>query len=262
MQAPAGKAAEEGEPAQCTRSSSPAAPQPGAPLFTPVKLEAEEPAAINLSGDDFEEVEVKVEPPLPDRIGPQQISLYTPKRLRRSNNELGTAHIDKPTFSEPEISDGGSRIVFAVCIDDESIDAGTYTGQVQIGGPLGSTRTAATITVNKKDSGLFWFGVAVALLIAVVLSYLRALKVAKDKLPESDTEPWKKAWAATWRDPWLAVSTVGGLVVAFVGMWQIFAKDPAWGASGMSSFFALVGTMLSATGLAAFASSILPSKDP
>lgn len=244
------------EPTECTRASSPTALRPAAPLLTPVKLEAEEPGTINLSGDDFEEVIVKVEPPLPDRVEPRNLSLYTPTRPRRTNSELGTAHIDRPTFSEPEISDGGSRIVFTVCIDDESVEAGTYTGQVQIGGPLGATRTAATITVNKKDSALFWVGVAAALLLALALSCLRAAKIAKDKLPENEEGAWKKAWATTLKDPWLLFSTAAALAVAFVGMWEIYSKDVAWGASGFSAFIALLGTALSAAGLSAFASSL------
>src|SRR5689334_8119344 len=219
--------ADEGENPDCPRQSAPTAPQAGQPVRTPVELSIlEAPEPINLGSEDFEEVVVKADPPLEEAIGPEQISLFSPKSPRRTGSSLETAHLDKPTFSEPEIFSEGERIAFTVCVPDKSVDAGSYTGQVLIGGPKGVKGTAATITVNEKNKTLFLIGVIVGLLLAAALSYLRALKANRDKLAADVAKPWRAAWSKTWNDPWLVVITLAALGAAYFGMQKIYAKDP------------------------------------
>jgi hypothetical protein len=243
------------EGVKCPRRSSATAPEPGKPLSTPVELSVlEPPEPINLGGEDFEQVVVKASPPLGENVKPGQIVLYSPKSPRRSGSTLETEHLEMPTFSEPEIFEG-ERITFSVCVGDKSVDAGTYTGQVLVGGPKGVKGTAVTLTVNEKDESLFWIGVIIGLAGAVILSYLRAWKAAKDKLGDGGT--WGTAWSNTWKDPWLLVITIGAVIVAYIGMQKIYANDPAWGAEKTGAVIALLGAMGSATGLSSFFSTFV-----
>jgi hypothetical protein len=210
---------------------------------------------VNLGGDDSLDIVVNAEPPLPASVTPDQISLNSPTRPRRTNDNLATVYLDRPTFTEPQISNHGGAITFTACIADTSVDAGTYTGQVIVGGPEGVQASGVTITVNDKNATMFWVGFALALLIGALLSCLRAAKAEKDKQRGEVRGPWKAAFKAALRDRWLIVSTVFALAAAAAGMLKIYLDDPAWGADWIGGVIALFGTMLSVTGLSTFASS-------
>jgi hypothetical protein len=191
---------------------------------------------------------------LPNGITPQQISLYAPQRPARSNTTLPTEHLDRPTFSNPDISEDREEINFTVCFEDDSVAAGTYTGQVQVGGPRGVSDAAVTFTVNKKNEKWFCLGFAIALLITAVVFILRAVLAERDKHPRTG---WLKLSLKAISDWRLVLALFVGLGAAGYAMWEIWDKDPAWGADPAASAFALIGTALSATGIAAFASSVL-----
>lgn len=250
---------------RCVRQSSPDAPQPGQPLTKPVEFSViKEPQPINLENENFEQVVVKANPPLDkatsEKITGAQISLYSAKTPQRVSETLGTAHLDEPRFSEPQIYKG-KRISFDVCFDDDSVEAGAYTGEILVSGPEGVAETSVTVILNEKDESQFWIGVVIAIGLALILFTLQALKAARDKLPKSATKPWRKARKALFKDLWFVVPALVGIGAAFVVMWQIFEKDPTWGASKWGATFALVGTGLSAMGISSFLSSLKPKAD-
>ncbi|HEX5763874.1 MAG TPA: hypothetical protein VFY04_12240 [Solirubrobacterales bacterium] len=223
------------------------------------------PEPINLGDENYEQVIVKANPPLNKEVTTEQatgaqISLYSAKTPQRVSETLETAHLDEPTFSEPQVYQG-RRISFFVCFEDDSVEAGAYSGEVLIGGPEGVSDASVNVIVNKKDPGWFWLGVGTAFVLALALFAGQALKAAKDKLPKSTRRPWRKAAQALRKDPWFVVPAAVGIGSAFLVMWQLFEKDPTWGASRWGAAFALAGTGLSAMGISSFLASLKPKSD-
>jgi hypothetical protein len=224
---------------------------------------------LNLGGNsDTGSIDITVgaSPVLPESATPDQITLEVPKRFKRSGDKAETEFIDLLQFSTPRIINRGSLIGFSLCVDPDHLEAGSYVGQVIVGGPVGVEPATLAVTVNKQNGTLFWVGWAAAGLLAGVLLLLQAARTPYDEYVKKNTggntKP-KKLWKAIKET---VVDVMGfvlpaliGIALALAAMYQIYAGDPAWGADSLSSVIALVGTAITAAGLGAFISSIRKS---
>lgn len=233
--------------------------QSGEKLATPVTLESEGPAdPINmggLRGTGMTDITVNASPPLPQSVSPEEITIEAPKRIARNESGLSTAYLPDPTFSKPRIIEHGKVIAFTMCVDASEASAGSYVGQIIVGGPEGIKPATVAVTLKAKDSELFTFGIVLAGILALALLAIRSIKMDYEKLGEPKTL-WP-AVVATAKDIlrfW--VPTVFAIGAAVVAMIQVYDSNVAWGADTTASLIALGGTAVSAAGVGSFLSSL------
>jgi hypothetical protein len=234
----------------------------GQPVNPPVTLESTGPAdPINmggLRGVGTTDIAVTATPALPPSVTPDQITLEIPKRPERSGATLNTAYLPSPTFSRPRILEEGKIIAFTMCLDASHTGAGSYVGQVIIGGPEGVQPTTVAVTLNAKNHTAYLIGLILAAVAALVLLFLRGVKLGYDTLTEgSNAQRVRTAAGNTLKDPFgFWVPTVIGIGAAVFAMAQVYDSNVSWGADTVSSLIALGGTAISAAGLGTFLSSL------
>lgn len=213
---------------------------------------------MNLGGNDDTgsvDITVTASPALPRRVTSDQITIEMPQRPKRIGEKLETEFIDDLAFSAPRIIQRGKLVAFSYCVDGSGIEAGTYVGQLIVGGPEGVEPATLAVTVNRKDGVWFWIGWVGAGLLAFALLALR--DVTSKSKSEQGSKKWNKALRKTLRDYggfW--GPTVIGVGAALAAMYQVYAGDVSWGADPLSSILALAGTAISAAGLGTFISSV------
>jgi hypothetical protein len=149
-----------------------------------------------------------------------------------------------PSFGTPTIINGRREIQVLTCIDASGAEAGTYTGQISLNGPVGFTGATVTTTINAKNEVGFWLGLLFVLVVAGIVLWF--LKVDK----ELKTLPQKL----------VAIGVSAAL--AGVAMWSIYDKDPAWGADIVTNLIALAGTGFGAIGIGSLVSPIVKKATP
>lgn len=216
----------------------------------------------SLRGVGETDITVSASPALPKTVTPRDITLAVPKRFERSGTGLSTAYLAEPTFSRPRILAQGKLIAFTLCEDASDINAGSYVGQVIVGGPPGVQSATVAITLNAKNESFFRWGIGLAALLAFGLLFLRGFKVNFDTRKSDDTlqaaeKTPTKAAAVTVKDYlgfW--APTLIGVGGAIAAMLSVYDADVSWGADTVSSGLALGGTAISAAGLGTFLSSL------
>jgi len=248
---------------RCTRQVEP--PGSTGTVEPQVSFETDGPAnPMNmggLRGTGMTDIAVTATPPLPESITSQDITVAVPQRFARSGTGLSSSYLPDPTFTPPQILEHGKLVAFTLCVDASRVEAGSYVGQVIVGGPRGVQPTTIAITLNAKNEGAFIIGLVIALVIAALLMLARgmssnyvkptsrgfklAFASALNALEETATE-----WFGFW------TSAVIGIVAAGVAMLQVYDSNPSWGADTISSLIALGGTAISAAGVGTFVSSM------
>jgi hypothetical protein len=215
-----------------------------------------------LRGTGQTDITVSASPPLPAGVTPREISLQVPKRFARIQTGLSTGYLPYPTFSSPRILEGGKLIAFTLCVDASHISAGSYVGQVIVGGPPGVQPATVAITLNARDEGAFRLGIILALILAFLMLLLRGIKVNYQQPPANATMGTRldkvgKAALATATDPlgFWAPSLIA-LGAAFAAMLQVYDSNVSWGADTIASLLALGGTAIAAAGVGTFLSSL------
>jgi hypothetical protein len=246
----------------CSRSVE---PPPSTAKTKPISLEADGPAnPMNmggLRGTGMTDIAVTATPPLPASVTSADITIALPQRFARSGSGLTSSYLPEPTFSPPRILEHGKVIAFTLCIDADQVEAGSYVGQVIVGGPEGIQPATIAITLNAKDEKEFVLGTIGAIVIAFVLMLLRGVSGNYDK-QGNEAKDIGKAFHETLTEYfgfWTA--TVIGVGAAFVAMLQVYDSNASWGADTISSLIALGGTTIAAAGVGTFVSSI-HSKQP
>lgn len=180
--------------------------------------------------------------PLPKQLRPEQIAFEA--LLSRSGESLESTDFADPTFTMPKISADRRTVVFSACFDGSGISAGKYVGAINVSGPVGLGAASINVTVNAKDSELFTFGLVAAILIAFVLLLVKDAAAA---LPDKDGK-WRQAWLVPLGDPRWWVMTLAALGAAFGSLYTVYEADPSWGATGLGSVWALIGSGFAAIG--------------
>lgn len=210
-----------------------------------------------LRGTAMDDITVTASPALPKNFNPKQITLDVPKRFARSGATISTSYLNWPTFTTPRILEHGKLIAFTMCLDATDIEAGSYIGQVIVGGPEGIQSTTVTVTLNAKNNYLFLAGIVLAGLIAFLLLSARSIKVRYDAEGKDTHEKFDKSLQATLKDVmgfWLpSLFAIGAAVIAMV---TVYDSSPAWGADSATSLIALGGTAISAAGVGTFLSTL------
>jgi len=173
----------------CPRSIG-SASGPMATIKPKVALSASGPAeAINIGGArgiGTTDITVTASPALPSSVTPEQITLDIPKRFVRTGQGLPPVYLPNPTFSMPRILEHGTLVAFTLCVDASKISAGSYIGQVIVGGHPGIQPATVAITLNAKDEVEFIVGLVLAAIAAFLLLVLRGMKVNLDKLKATE----------------------------------------------------------------------------
>jgi hypothetical protein len=192
-------------------------------------------------------VTLKASPPLPESVKPGQLeldSLIPMKRIGASN--LESTRLKFPRLIRPRILAHGERISFGVCVNAAGGKPGTYTGQVEVNGPVGLAPFQLTQTAQLKSKVFGGFGLFFTL--ALVLA---AIFVWRKIGHETSATRGRKFRAQ------LAVMSIS-VGAAGYAMWKIYAETPDWGADWFASLAALVAAAFTAggigTGVAALAS--------
>jgi hypothetical protein len=210
----------------------------------------------SLRGIGTTDITVSAAPALPKTVTPQDITLDVPKRFGRNGTGLSTAYLPEPTFSTPRILEQGKLVAFTLCEDVSNVSAGSYVGQIIVGGPPGVEPATVAVTLNAKDAWLFDVGLGLAIILAFALLFLRGVKVNVDKPAVGATPPGRAA-VATLKDPlgfWAPTAIAIGAAVA--AMLQVYDANASWGADTVASLLALGGTAIAAAGLGTFLSSL------
>lgn len=210
-----------------------------------------------LRGTGSTDIAITASPALPETVSSEDITVDIPKRFARTGPGLTTQYLPEPEFSKPRILQHGTLIAFTLCVDASHIDAGSYVGQVIVGGPAGVQPATVAITLNAKDETKFIVGMVLAGIIAFGLLFFHGVKVRRDKQPAGTTNPVTKALGETVTDIvgfW--APTVIAIGAALVAMLQVYDSSVSWGADSTSSLIALGGTAISAAGLGTFLSSL------
>ncbi len=212
---------------------------------------------INMSdtqGIGVTELVVGASPALPSKVKPRQITLTVPKRLERTGSNLSSEYLRPPTFSRPRILENGKLVAFRLCENVTGAQAGSYIGQVIVGGPNGVQPATIAITVNAKNQTFFWIGLCGAILLAFALLLAQAADKRQSKDGGRDfLRPCGEALSDAWGF-WLP--TLVAIGAAVVAVFQVWDSTLAWGADTGASLIALGGTALSAAGIGGFLSSI------
>jgi hypothetical protein len=241
--------------------SAPATAAAPAPEVKPtVALSSSGPAEPmnmgGLRGTGTTDIAIAASPALPSTVTSEDITVDIPKRFARTGPGLTTQYLPEPVFSPPRILQHGTLIAFTLCVDASHVDAGSYVGQVIVGGPTGVQPATIAVTLNAKDEVKFIVGLVLAGLIAVLLLFLRSVKVHMEKL-DASKQTLKNAIGPTLKDAlgfW--APTIIAVGAALVAMFQIYDSNVSWGADTTSSLIALGGTAISAAGLGTFLSSL------
>src|SRR6202035_4045763 len=163
----------------------------------------------------------------------------------------------EPEFSKPRILQHGTLIAFTLCVDASHTDAGSYVGQVIVGGPKGVQPATVAVTLNAKDESKFIVGIVLAGLLALLLLFIRGVKVRMEK-PGTPEQPAVDSQPAIPAQPALTLSqaalatgldiigfwvpTPFAVAAALVAIFQVYDANPSWGADATSSLIALGGT--------------------
>ena len=224
----------------------------GPPIEQPVtlSLEAQSDQVLNFGQDrdiKVDYVTLKASPPLPKSVRPSQLELDSLIPMRRIGaDNLDSTRLKFPRFIPPRILAHGERVSFGVCINAAEGEAGTYTGQVEVNGPVGLSPFQLTQTAQLKSKVIGSFG-----LIFVVALILSTIFVWR-KIGKETSATGRKKFGAQ-----LLVVAIS-LGAAGYAMWKVYNENPAWGADGFSSMAALVATAFTAggigTGISALAS--------
>jgi hypothetical protein len=232
----------------------------GAAIKPTVAFQSNGPAATmnmgGLRGTATADIAVTASPPLPAAVAADEITLSIPARFARTGAGLGTDYLPRPTFTTPEILEHGALVTFTLCVDASHIAAGSYVGQVIVGGPVGVQPASVAISLNAKDNTLFIVGIVLASLAAFALLVFRGIKVKH----AVDSQTLGNAFRAMLKDYlgfW--APTVIAIAGAVVAMLQVYDGNPAWGADKVSSFIALATTAITAAGVGTFLSSLSKS---
>ena len=238
----------------CTDSSASAGRQSVAPATTSqtVLEPTAESKTLNWSFDGnrsrtYWDVVITASPALqtPD---PKEIEI-TAGRLLRSDNHVA---FKKPlTVSTPTIKAGGKKILFRVCADPEGIEAGTYSGVIDVDSPGDVTGTSILVSVTARSP--FWFGIGLWVVFIVILAgltlksiadYQRALRGTNDKKFN-----WWRAVTYVWRGEDLRiVATLIGIVTALISYSVLYNGDHTWGTDAWKSLLAAAQGAFAAVG--------------
>lgn len=203
------------------------------------------------------DIVIGASPALPSTVRSKQITLTVPKRFERSGSNMASVYLPVPTFSRPRILENGKLVAFTLCVSVNGAQAGSYVGQVIVGGPKGVQPATIAITVNAKNRTLFRLGLWIAGIVALLLLFVQA---AKKRWDAKENPRLKGVALATLGDPWgFWLPTVIAVVAAVVAVYQVWDTTAAWGADTGASLIALGGTTLSATGIGGFLSSVRSS---
>ena len=220
----------------------------GRPLKQPVELTPTQQSAQKLVNFGtsrqykvLKHVTVTTSKALPPAVASDQINYDAV--LSRTGSTLESAEFPDPTFSPAYISQDRRSISFAVCLNPDAIAAGKYVGSITVSGPPGLGSASIGLTVNAKDTRLFWLSLGAALLSAFVLLVLKDAAAAK-----TDANSWRQAFITPLSNPLWCAATIITLATAWAALETIYSNDPAWGASGFASFASLVGTATAAVG--------------
>jgi hypothetical protein len=255
--------------AECTGRGGPPE-DPGPPLEKSVKLTPVQPAEIvnfgpgdiaNIAedGTDFsfdddyasKEIDIVIAASrrLPKGLEPSHIELNAPRRLTRADTGLETVVLEESTFSTPQFIENRHRITFTLCLNPADIEAGSYTGEVSVGGPTRLGGATVAITANAKDGKLFHFGLLVALAAVTALVIYRAHEAKADKNLREVTIKSFSWWA----------TLVVALVAAYIAAISIYTQDPAWGDDQAPSIIALAGAALAGAGVHSVIATLRPA---
>jgi hypothetical protein len=189
-------------------------------------------------GTKLDYVTLKASPPLPPRIHPKDIELDSLVPMKRiGTDNLESTRLKFPSFTRPWIHSHGERITFAVCVNAAGGDPGTFTGQVEVGGPVGLAPFQLAQTAQLKAPVVGRFG----LLFLIALG-LAGIFIWRKVGEESHAEKGKKTGAQIL----VILISVGAAAYA---MWHIYDESPAWGADWFASFAALVAAGFAAGGI-------------
>jgi hypothetical protein len=221
---------------------------PGEKLTTPIELSPTQQSAqrlVNLGTSRafrvIKHLTVTTSKPLPASVESDQIGFEA--TLSRTGNTLETDEFPDPTFSPAYISDDRRSISFAMCLNPAGVSAGQYVGSITVSGPEGMGSASIGLTVNAKDGGLFWVSGFVALAATLALLVLKDMAAAK-----TNSNKWGDTLNAAFGNPLWYGATAITLVAAFGTLYNVYANDPSWGASGFSGLESLVGTATAAVG--------------
>lgn len=190
--------------------------------------------------------------------------------ILRVGDTTASAAFPEPTFSTMALSRDRKTVRFRVCLNPASgLEAGKYTGIINIDGPVQVASDTMTVTANAKDGVVFLVALVVGLLLtAVVLLYKSLVDAVADDvaqaeaLPETTPEERAVRKAAikqarklhpvlgeTLLDLRWVIPTGAALAAAFGTVWAVYDANPAWGEAGpVSSVIAVLGAMLAAIG--------------
>jgi hypothetical protein len=213
----------------------------------------------NTKGIGETDIVVGASPALPPTVRSKQITLTVPKRFERSGSNMTSQYLPAPKFSSPRVLENGKLVAFTLCVNVSGAEAGSYLGQVIVGGPKGVQPATIAITVNAKNQTLFYVGVLFAAGVALLLLFFQAAKKKWDGLlgPEGESPKFGDVMKATLKDVWgFWVPTLIAVVAAVVAVFQVWDGTAAWGADTGASLIALGGTTLSAIGIGGFLTSI------
>lgn len=193
------------------------------------------------------DVVITATPPLVS-ADPRQIEI-TPSRIVRTDHHRA---FKKPlTFTRPTIGAGGKKIRFQVCADPEGIEAGTYTGLIDVDGVGNVTGTSLIVSVTSRS--MLWFGIGLWVVFGVILAgltlksvgdYQRALRGMTD-----EKFHWWRAITYIWRTEDLRiVSTLIGITTALISFAVLYNGDHTWGTDVWKSILAAAQGAFAAVG--------------
>jgi hypothetical protein len=193
------------------------------------------------------DVVITATPPL-QTADASQIEI-TPSRIVRTDNH--EAFKKALTFSRPTIKAGGKKILFRVCADPEGIQAGTFSGVIDVDAPGDVTGTSLLVSVTARSQ--FWFGLGLWVVFGVILAgltlksiadYQRALRGTKDK-----KFSWWRAVTYVWRGEDLRIlATLIGIVTALISYSVLYNGDHMWGTDAWKSLLAAAQGAFAAVG--------------
>lgn len=171
---------------------------------------------------------------IPHSIRPKDITVGAPRRFARVSGTLESTHLPRPKAYRTRISPNRREITTSVCFRGHGVSAGTYTGQLRVGGPRGIVPASIATTVNfKARMAVFAAALLVALAVAALLLWFREY---------TSNSRGKPGWT-------YALSILVPLATAATAMIAIYAQDPAWGADVLTAGLSLIGTGLAAAGV-------------
>jgi hypothetical protein len=186
--------------------------------------------------------------PALESTDPRQI-VITPSRIVRTDDHEA---FKKPlTATAPTIRAGGKKVLFRVCADPEGLQAGTYTGLIDVDGAGDVTGTSLVVSVTARSG--FWFGIGLWVVFGVIVvgltfksiaDYQRALRGMENK-----TFSWWRAVTYIWRSEDLRIlSTLIGIGTALISYAVLYNGDHTWGTDVWKSILAAAQGAFAAVG--------------